>query len=163
MLHSFLTCMYVPSTTICAPLAQLVRLVVIVLGINRKWSHYPHILPVGLGLPVIQIWKINKPHLEVFRCYGILTKKSVLPIILILHRQISQLVKCPRSQGQNKRNTLSQYVCRPIIGWPYKDIKISAIIAYKCDIFNSYLLINSFLILLMVLILHLVPFSFAMA
>ena len=51
-----------------------------------------------------------KPHLEVFRIYGILTKKSVLPIILILHRLCSQFVKCPSSQGQNKRNALSQYV-----------------------------------------------------
>ena len=38
-----------------------------------------------------------------FVIYGIQTKKSVLPIILILHRLVSQIVKCPSSQGQNKR------------------------------------------------------------
>ena len=65
--------------------------------------------------------------MEVFRSYGILTKKSVLPIILILHRLNSQLVKCPSSQGQNKRNALSQYVCHSLQNGTTKIVKFPGI------------------------------------
>ena len=83
------------------------------IGHIKKWSLHPLSSLLGLDSLVIQIRKMNKPHLDVFRAIRDTNQESVLPIILILHWPFGQLVKCPSSQGQNKRNALSQYVCNP--------------------------------------------------
>lgn len=87
-------------------------LLVIGYDIPKKWSFHPALSSLwGLDFPVIQIRKMNKPHLDVFRDIRNTNQEERPSHYSDITSAVSQLVKCPSSQGQNKRKCAFS-ICR---------------------------------------------------